>query len=55
MEQVEWELLESEIWEAATARDCDGQVPDLTLAAVADFRASRRQWARENLPEDQDL
>ena len=30
----------------------DGQVPELKLAAVADLRETRRQWAKENLPED---
>ena len=30
----------------------DGQVPDIRLAAVADMREGRRQWAKENLPED---
>lgn len=28
----------------------EGLVPELELAAVADLRESRRQWARENLP-----
>ena len=30
----------------------EGKVPDMELAAVADLRESRREWARENLPED---
>ena len=29
----------------------EGKVPDMELAAVADLRESRREWARENLPE----
>lgn len=28
-----------------------GEVPEMELAAVADLRESRRQWAKENLPE----
>ena len=30
----------------------EGQVPDIRIAAVADLRESRRQWAKENLPEE---
>lgn len=29
----------------------EGKVPELELAAVADLRESRREWAKENLPE----
>ena len=29
----------------------EGKVPDMELAAVADLRESRREWARGNLPE----
>lgn len=29
----------------------EGKVPELELAAVADLRESRRQWAKQNLPE----
>lgn len=29
-----------------------GDVPEMELAAVADLRESRRQWAKENLPEN---
>lgn len=34
-----------------STRIANGEVPDMTLAAVADLKASRREWARENLPE----
>ena len=27
-----------------------GNVPEITLTAVADIRESRREWAKENLP-----
>ena len=30
----------------------EGQVPDIRITAVADLRESRRQWAKENLPEE---
>ena len=30
----------------------DGKVPEIELAAVADLRESRRQWAEETLPEN---
>lgn len=29
-----------------------GEVPEIELAAVADLKESRRQWAKENLPEN---
>ena len=29
----------------------DGKVPEIELAAVADLRESRRQWAEETLPD----
>lgn len=29
-----------------------GKVPEIKIAAVADLKESRRQWAKENLPED---
>lgn len=35
-----------------STRIANGEVPDMTLAAVADLKASRREWARKNLPED---
>lgn len=34
-----------------STRIANGEVPDMTLAAVADLKASRREWARENLAE----
>ena len=30
----------------------NGKVPEIELAAVADLRESRRQWAEETLPEN---
>lgn len=32
-------------------RILEGQVPDMVLTAVADVKESRREWAKENLPE----